>query len=325
MRCCSAALRCARAPPAHPGDRRARRFRCPAALGSWTRGHRRAINSRLRSSRPSLKPSVTSGIADRRRRQGRASSRHGAGGCARLAGNAIAAPAVDDESQIRLADFGAVETQGALAARFARGIPDAHALRREIPADAGSNSHTPQTLSSRSDARLNANTRRSQSASGRGRRAKRSAMHRPPVPARTPCAPPATLAIAAPITPAPTMITSKSRRRALLIASATPRASFGDACAAAAGAQPGQRRLRRRQQVEGQQPEHCAARRTSASGLANSAHQTVGECDHAVGDRRHASRRTRPAELRGSRRRRLGSWRARQSVRPGSPRRAAPD
>ena len=132
--------RCAHAPPAHLDGRHGRRSRCRAARASAS-----AVPSAAISSCAAQLAAVAQGacatlvVVDARCELHVALDQHGARAAARPAGTAIAARALDDVPQIRLAELGAIEASASPRPRGSpRGIPDAHALVGDDTRCAGS-------------------------------------------------------------------------------------------------------------------------------------------------------------------------------------------
>ncbi len=173
-RCCGAAWRCAHAPPGHLDDRHGRRFRYRAARGSWIRLPSAAISSLARSSRPSFKRNEASASLTATRRACASMSTAPAARAACKHCHLQGAP-VDDVAEIRLADLRAIERQRDLRPAVRRSHPTRTCARKGTLAAAGSALPNAAHCSSRCEARLRANTRKSQSASRRRGTAWRSA------------------------------------------------------------------------------------------------------------------------------------------------------
>ena len=137
---------------------------------------------------------------------------HGARGARGLQALPLQRSAIDDVAEIGLADLGAVKAQRAASARRRRPHPRRTCVHTETPGRAAATARSPHSLSTRSEARLSANTRRSQSAPPAGRRAASRVGNQRHAPGR------AQLARQQQArhrprrsTPAPTMITSNRR------------------------------------------------------------------------------------------------------------------
>ena len=214
MRCSGGAVRCARARPEHPDGRRGRPSRCRAARGSWrpcrprrSRAARRARVHRARRMRACVS-STARDCTD-------PSMNDGARGGGRLEARARERPALDDESQIGLADLGAIEGERARAGGRTARVPHAHALvgkaarlRQSLPGSAqpeqplrgAARARTPASPSHRPSAHPRPRRQPSSSAMSATRaRSPRAAARR------------AAAAMVAPTMPAPTTTTSKSR------------------------------------------------------------------------------------------------------------------